>query len=206
MYNPGLLAFWGCSVLISRRAIERLEGFDPNIFVWGHEVEFTMRLFDAGFKHLFLPNVTSSHLKRPPARGVDPEQGIAVMDPGKSSFAAVEFFESKNRFNIAYVAGKLLRLPDAILALGDLVIDSLIFAYRCRTLAALALVRANLSGFAKGLRNRRPVSAAVSRFYKENFVDYANPLLRLHKRPRRFRFSEERPAYYPSTEAALKIA
>lgn len=61
--NPGLLSFWGCAALMRRDAISKLGGFEPAIFVYTHELEFTMRLLDAGYSHLFLPDVTAMHNK-----------------------------------------------------------------------------------------------------------------------------------------------
>lgn len=66
-YHCGLLAFWGCAALISRRGVELTGGFDPNIFIWAHEAEFVARLLDGGLRHLYLPEVTAVHLKPPEA-------------------------------------------------------------------------------------------------------------------------------------------
>lgn len=56
-FATGLLSFWGCAALIRTHALERLGGFDPAIFLWAHELDFTMRLLDAGLTHLHLPEV-----------------------------------------------------------------------------------------------------------------------------------------------------
>src|SRR4051795_8448143 len=42
-YRTGLLSFWGCAVLMRRGVVEELRGFDPEIFVWAHELEFMLR-------------------------------------------------------------------------------------------------------------------------------------------------------------------
>jgi GT2 family glycosyltransferase len=65
-YETGLLAFWGCSALLSGRAARDLGGLDPGIFIWGHEAEFVARLLDRGWRHLHLPEVVSVHMKSPP--------------------------------------------------------------------------------------------------------------------------------------------
>ena len=62
-YRTGLLTFWGCSVLIRRDVLERLGGYDPAIFVWANELEFMLRFYDAGFRHLHLPDVVAVHMK-----------------------------------------------------------------------------------------------------------------------------------------------
>ena len=45
------------------RRLERTGYFDPEIFVWANEVEFMLRFFDAGFRHLHLPEVVAVHMK-----------------------------------------------------------------------------------------------------------------------------------------------
>ena len=49
-YRTGLLTFWGCAVLIRRPVLERLGGYDPEIFVWANEMEFMLRFFDRGLQ------------------------------------------------------------------------------------------------------------------------------------------------------------
>jgi GT2 family glycosyltransferase len=64
-YRTGLLGFWGCAVLMRRRALTELNGYDPAIFVWANELEFMLRFFDRGFRHLHLPEVQAVHMKLP---------------------------------------------------------------------------------------------------------------------------------------------
>lgn len=71
-YLTGLFSFWGCAVLMRRRVVDALGGYDPEIFVWANELEFMLRFFDAGFRHLHLPEVVAQHMKPPPETG----QGI----------------------------------------------------------------------------------------------------------------------------------
>ncbi len=63
-YRTGLFMFWGCAVLMRRRVVEALGGYDPEIFVLANELEFTLRFFDQGFRHLHLPEVVAQHMKR----------------------------------------------------------------------------------------------------------------------------------------------
>jgi GT2 family glycosyltransferase len=192
-YDPGLLGFWGCSVLVSKRAVERLTGFDPDIFVWGHEVEFTARLLDAGFCHLFVPEVNSLHMKRSVSQVRDPRSYVLSVA------------------NLVYFSAKLLRPIDAITAVGNLVLRALLQSIRHPRRAAVlpALPGAAL----RGARNRRPVRPAVSRLYRSNLIDLANPLrttrgLRDRIRGRRDRFEgfwRKRPALYPGERASLQI-
>jgi GT2 family glycosyltransferase len=111
-YHCGLLAFWGCAALISRRGVELTGGFDPNIFIWAHEAEFVARLLDGGLRHLYLPEVTAVHFKAP-------EQG-----PG--SVYSIRL----NTRNFAYIAGRLLRRRHALRAAANLFLRGLLIAIR----------------------------------------------------------------------------
>ena len=62
-YRTGLLAFWGCAALTRKAVLERIGGYDPNIFVWANEVEFMLRFYDAGFRHLHAPEIEAVHMK-----------------------------------------------------------------------------------------------------------------------------------------------
>ena len=116
------------------------------------------------------------------------------------------FFETMNRSNLAYIAGKSLCPSHAAAAFANLLLHSCSTFYHYRSFGGvLSLVRANISGFARGLRHRQPVSKEISRLYKENLADFANPLRLLLRRPGRQRFWSERPQYYPAAQASLEL-
>jgi GT2 family glycosyltransferase len=188
VYNVGLLSFWGCAALISRRAISRLGGFDPKIFVWAHEVEFTIRLLDAGLKHLFLPSVTAYHLKV----------------PGTADVLTLALHRHNQR-HLAYAVGKLLRLPHAVPIVANFMMRVIIWACHFRSLAALVLLVEIVKGFARGLRNRQPVRRETSLLYKRNFFEYANPLFFVRNRKRAAAYRRSRPQYYPAGEGSLQL-
>ena len=192
-YATGLLSFWGCSVLISRRAIERVGGFDPNIFIWAHEVEFTARVLNAGLRHLFLPDVTSVHLKREP-RARPPTRAFVL-----------------HIRNLAYFAGKSLRARDATGALLNLAIKCAMYSLtrpsRARALPALG------AGALLGIRRRSSLRPPVSRLYRKNFPDFVNPLRTTRgigarvgiKRDRTPVFFRARGHLYPRRRASLDL-
>ena len=194
-YDTGLLLFWACSVLFSRRAIDRLGGFDGRMFIWGNEVEFTMRLLDAGLRHLHMPEVRSVHMK--------PLPGLT------------ENFHTRNVHNLAYVAGKLLRPVDAAGAVVNLAVQAMISAIRYRGFGEG--VSAVLKGFRAGLAVREPVRPAVSRLYRRNFIEFGSqvriwPRLRhvLVDRGRpgtdfRHAYWAARPRLYPSHGAVIRV-
>jgi GT2 family glycosyltransferase len=201
---PGLLWFTGCSALFSRRAIETEPFYDPNLFIWGNELELTMRLLDRGMRHLYLPEVVSVHQKPLPRADF------------KLHLVAV------NHRRWAYVAAKLLQPGDAVTVLGRLVLRVLIDIYRLdpRVVAVLPSV---LAGFLQGLRYRRPVRPEVSSLYRRVCVDLSNPLTFLRTPMQRLRgrgdpeavararaerwesWAAEAGPYYPTERAVLQV-
>jgi GT2 family glycosyltransferase len=200
-YRTGLLSFWGCAALMRREVLERLGGYDPEIFVWANELELTIRFFDAGFRHLHAPEIVAVHMK--PAEG--DWRGYLR---GRAYRINCEHF--------AYIAGKLLRPRDAAEALVAILAGIVRDALRSERPAIRAFWPA-LRGFANGLRHRAPVaSAAVSRTYRRNFHSFASPwwlsrtpgeMLRgvPRSKRRRERYMQERARFYPTTAATLEL-
>jgi len=159
-YRTGLLAFWGCAVLMRRRALGQLAGYDPGIFVWANAVEFMLRFFDAGFRHLHLPEVVAVHM-----REVDPDAWVQhVVQPNYR----------RNTRNWAHVAARHLRARDALGTLLALLLASIRDALSVNW-RAIRVGPAALEGFAAGLRRRSPVRAEVSRAYRRNCHSFARP-------------------------------
>ena len=205
-YRPGLFAFWGCAALVSRRAVEELGGYDPNIFFWGNEIEFTIRLLDRGMRHLYLPEVVAHHMKGP----TNPEETFMLR--------AAKI----NGRHWAYLAGKALRPWHSFGAFLSHLWNTLyvaVFEDR-RSLLALPDI---VAGYVQGLRNREPVRPEVSRTYRRNCRELANPL-RWARPPAGFvrsmtrpdveederegaidAFFDRRPRYYPTSRAVLEL-
>jgi len=202
-WRTGLLGFWGCAALVSRRGIDALGGYDPNMFIWANEMEFTMRLLDQGFTHLYLPDIHAVHMKEP----------ILTFEPRRYRV---------NARHHAYVAGKLMRPGDALVVCANLVGDATIDAVAedPRTLATIPLV---LRGLRDGLRHRRPVRPVVSAAYRENFRPFAGswrfmrtPSERWRarggrasaeeqRRRRRERYFAQRARFHPVERASLTL-
>jgi GT2 family glycosyltransferase len=208
-YRTGLFSFWGCAWLVRRDILLELGGYDPEIFMWANELEFMMRFFDRGYRHLHLPEVVAQHIKPVPSPG--------------------EWLEERsyriNARNFGYVAAKLLRRRDAVEALIALLAHDIRDGLRIDRVA-LRAVPDTLRGYAHGLRHRNPVrNADVSRAYRRSFLSFASPwwlsrplgeLLRAlpgetrqRRRPRgigrRERYYSERARYYPEHAATLRF-
>jgi GT2 family glycosyltransferase len=201
-YKTGLLSFWGCAVLMRREVLEQLGGFDAEIFVWAHELEFMLRFFDAGCRHLHLPDVVAMHMKYP-------EPGLTWKD----------FYSSRayyvNGRHFAYIAGKLLRPRDSVgvlfARLGHHVRDAARIDRR-----ALKAVVPCLKGFLHGLRNRDPVrNPEISKTYRRNFHSFASPwwfsrplkdvVTRTPGPGREAEYMAAAAPYYPATAATLEF-
>jgi GT2 family glycosyltransferase len=204
-YQTGLLSYWGCAALVSRAALAELGGYDPNIFIWGNELEFTMRLLDRGFTHLHMPDVAAVHMKEPLVNPVREERGVR-----------------NNCRHWGYVAGKLMRPYDAVLTAVSLALWTLVEAVgRDRTI--LKGFVPVFAGFAAGVRNRDPVRPVVSSTYRRNFHSFGWPWRYMRSPAERWRawrgaasaeeqrdrphaaYFEERRRFYPADRASLRL-
>jgi GT2 family glycosyltransferase len=204
-YATGLLSYWGCAAMLSRRAVERLGGYDANIFIWGNELELTMRLLDDGLRHLLLPDVVAVHMKGP-----------------RASRDYQEFGYRMHHRHMAYVSVRFLWWRDLAPVLGHRLLQLLIdvFALDRRVLTALPAV---VAGVVAGVRARRPVRREVSALYRDGFPDFTSPLatlrgprerLRARRDParaerdrqvRQQRFFRRRRRYFPTERAVLEV-
>jgi GT2 family glycosyltransferase len=211
-HSRGLLVFVGCAFLARREVLQDLGGFDPELFIWANELEFMLRFFDRGFRHLHLPDVVAQHMK-PPGQG----KGV--------DYRAYRI----NARNWAYIAGKLLRPRDAAGALTALMATEIRDGFR-NDRAALRALPDTVLGFLHGLRLRDAVrSAKLSRCYRRNYVSFASPwwlsrplseLIRAMPREilrggladtnptnvgRRNAYLAERARFYPNESATLEF-
>lgn len=206
-YRMGLFAFWGCAWVVRRAVLKELGGYDPELFMWGNEVEFTLRFYDRGYRHLHLPEVAAQHMQAPPADAAIDRRGYAI-----------------NVRHWAYVAAKLLAPRDAAEALVALMARVVRDAVR-EDPAVLRSLGETIRGFAHGLRLRQPLrNRAISHCYRRNFESFASiwwmtrpprelarslprELVRRERRPegigRRDAFYERRARFYPAEAAVL---
>jgi GT2 family glycosyltransferase len=215
-YRTGLLSFWGCAALMRREVVEALGGYDPQIFVWANELEFMIRFFDRGFRHLHAPDIVAVHMKDDPGGRWQDYYGSPAYRINAKHFA--------------YIAGKLLTPRDAIEGFIALLTHNLRDTVRVNRRAATAIPE-TVKGFAGGLRHRDPVSRPeVSHTYRRRFGSFASPwwfsrpahqvllglpgelLRRVLRRPpkpeppgRKELYYAERARYYPQTPATLEI-
>ncbi len=202
-WQTGLLSYWGCAALVRADAMRALGGYDANIFIWGNEAEFTMRLLDRGYRHLYLPEVCAVHVK----------ERIVEFEPRRYLV---------NARHHAYIAGKLMTRADGASVVGNIIqqaaVDTVV-----ENRVAIAAIREALAGYAEGNRRRSPVRSSVSAAYRRNFAPFAapwqfmrSPRERLRtggdsatiarQRQKRYeRFFAPRSAFYPHEQACLQL-
>jgi GT2 family glycosyltransferase len=157
-YRTGLFSFWGCAVLMRRDVIEALGGYDPEIFVWANELEFLLRFYDRGFKHLHCPEIVALHMKQ----------------PGDGTAIDIRAYRINAR-HFAYIAGKLFRPRDALEAFVALLARNVRDGLR-RERGTFTAIPDTIGGFVHGLRHREPLrKPQLSRFYRQNFESFASP-------------------------------
>jgi GT2 family glycosyltransferase len=185
--NPGVLSFWGCAALIRSDVIARLGGFEPAIFVYTHELEFTIRLLDAGFSHLFLPEVRAMHNK--PA------------GESKAFSARAPFLWASNR---GVILGKLMPLPYLVLLFCRTMLGYLRYGFRT-PMRTLKVSWHFCLGLSRGWQRRDPVSHGTASFYCKNYMEFAPPVLCWgeSRQQREATMKEARSRYYPDESACL---
>ena len=195
LYRTGLLSFWGCAVLVRREVLAEVQGYDPNIFIWANELEFMLRCFDHGFRHLYMPEVVAVHMRAP--------------DPGRIAYLRSSAYVFNAR-HLTYIAAKLLHPRHAwgvlLARLATHARDGIREDPR-----ALRAIPHSLAGFAQGLSSRSPVSnSELSRVYRRHFQSFASPwwLTRpligfVRPQPNRRRAAYFANHYYPESAATL---
>lgn len=193
-YPTGLCSFWGCAVLMRRGVIDELGGYDPELFIWANELEFMMRFFDRGLRHLHLPEVAARHMKS--------------LDGGKA-VGWKPYRIHAGRF--AYIAAKRLRRREAIGALTAVLAQKVRDGLRIHP-GAMTAIPTVLREFARGLRHREPLAnPELSRFYRHNFISFASPwwlsrtpLEFIRRGPLRWQeYFERRARFYPDRSSTL---
>ena len=64
-------SFTGCGAIIRKSVIEKIGGFEKELFIYFHEVEFSMRVIDEGWDILFHPDAVVIHNLAPLNRRLD---------------------------------------------------------------------------------------------------------------------------------------
>lgn len=60
-----VLSFVGCGVIIRRSLYQEIGGFDAELFLYEHEIEYSMRSWNAGYATLYYSGLTVNHIASP---------------------------------------------------------------------------------------------------------------------------------------------
>ncbi len=109
--NPYL--FHGCGAMFRKSIINKVGKFNELIFIYYHEMDYSARIYNAGYKIKYLPNSIIYHEQSPRSRKLY----IHEMDPFKSEYRYYHYFISYSvillqRFSWLYIT---IYLPKWIL-------------------------------------------------------------------------------------------
>lgn len=68
-YKYNSIEFVGCGAMMSSRIFFLLKGFDENIFIYAHELDYSIRVLKEGYKIIYLKNAIVHHMSMLTDRG-----------------------------------------------------------------------------------------------------------------------------------------
>lgn len=161
-YPTGLLSFWGCSVLMARETLEKIGYYDENIFIWAHELEYTIRLLNAGLTHLYCTDLVAYHMKK-----------TDTTDKYK-----LKYYHRLNFRSFYYIIGKYFRGKYLFKAFISLTIRVFYFNLKNLIKGNLDLsdiyqnFRDYIAYFRKGLANSVECHKTIQELYINCFVEF----------------------------------
>lgn len=180
-YPTGLLSFWGCCVIIRKFVFEKLIGFDTNIFIWAHELEFTIRLHDQNFNIAFYPEVTAFHFQ----------------NTGTKLTMEYKYFRYRvNMNNLFYIANKFFT-------------GRILFYTNINLITKHIINKIKFKNFSKifsevifyirlGLKSKYVINKKLQFIYYQNFYDFASPFKLKFIYKEKSKFYKKRLFYFPT--------
>lgn len=174
----GIILFWGCCVLISKKIITSLKGFDKNIFIWEHELEFSIRALGRGFKIAHVSDIICYHFS------------------GANSSKTVR----NNKFNTQirnhfYITAKFFTGWYKILIMINLIVKIILASIKNGY--HFKLPKTLYKAYKLGKMNRVEIPFEIQKIYKDNYIFFVSPLYLKIKYSLRAKFYEDRKKYYP---------
>ncbi|MEN3014687.1 MAG: glycosyltransferase [bacterium] len=189
-YPTGLLSFWGCAVLISKDTIKEAGYYDENIFVWAHELEYTIRILSRGLNHCYSPDIIAYHMK-------------------KNTHSDRQKLKISYRYNtkhIFYIAGKYFRGKYAYLVLSNLITTTIYtnLVYVLKGIITAVEMKENirefLSFYDKGRKVKFKINENLQKTYLNSFIEFQNILTRKFYR---HTFYNKNSIFYPESNPAI---
>lgn len=88
----------GAYMLISKKMLDRVGGFDENFFMYGEDIDLSIRVKKTGFKNIYLPNAKMLHFKGASTEKDQPDYRERFY--GAMTLFAEKYF-SDNRFSLS---------------------------------------------------------------------------------------------------------
>lgn len=174
-YPTGSLSFWGCGALIRAQSAMQVGYFDEKIFLYAHELDFSMRLLNAGFTLRYDPTLVAYHFASPSNR-----------------FAKRRFYYQRS--SLHYVAAKYFGFINFIKLFWAMSIITGKYGGRDNLGTSL---KAILSGTIRGIFCRSPIRREVQYLYMTNFCEFITPYRRQIDLWKTSEFFESRRKFYP---------
>ncbi|MCS7097355.1 MAG: glycosyltransferase [Candidatus Methanomethylicia archaeon] len=185
LYPTGLLSFWGCSVLIDRKVIDTIGYYDENIFIWAHELEYSIRLLNSGLIHCYSPDIIAYHMK----------QTIRDRDNDR-----IKLSHRMNFRHFFYISGKYFQGKYLFKSLFNLITTALYINLKnfYRGVFNFRDVKQNVKDYIifykKGRANRIKTHDVVQKAYLNSFIEFQNLLYRRYSN----RFYLKNSKFYPN--------
>lgn len=165
--------FVGCGAFIRRRVFETIGGFNELIFIYLHELDYSARAYDAGFKIKYLPEIKIYH------RQSENRKYGKNRNPYFSSFRYYHYSISYSIFLLQkfYCKHIVKYLPKWFL---NRLIIAVKFGFYKEFLSALLFV---ISKFKKIIDVRKTLKPETQKFYRYGNIPYIDQdYLRNHER------------------------
>jgi GT2 family glycosyltransferase len=139
-FSPGYeFSFVGCGAVLRKDVIDALGGYDNNIFLYAHEMEYALRVLNAGYRIYHEPRAKVVHVESISNRHVKNRVSRRAVYQANRSI----FYLMISRFSFIDVVARLVRMT----------IGRLIFA-TCHGVGITA-ARGIIEGIILGLRSRK---------------------------------------------------
>ena len=147
--------FVGCGALMRKEVIDKVGYFDENYFIYLHEMDYSIRVYDAGYSVDYAENLTVVHDQSLRSRGKNSK------DPDTSSYIFYYTYLSFVTFLVLRFDKKYALVYGIKYSLNRLIV-CLKFFYFAAFIKGLFV---NIVSVPKLLKQRRPVNKQVQKFY-----------------------------------------
>jgi len=152
--------FNGCGALIKKELIDTVGFFNELIFIYYHELDYSIRCYNRGFRIMYLQDVHVVHNQSLLSRGMKAE------DPFKSGYRFYHYFISYSIILFQY-----FQMRYSILYFSKWLLNRLIIAVRYNYLTSFCrALFVSLFKIFKALKKRNVIDKSIQLFYRNGNV------------------------------------